>query len=920
MAENTRRLWCTVSLLWSSLCLAQEQKSSVAFEAAAEVKAWTLAGGAALDAERGRTGGSLKLPPGSSAVWKLRAEDGAGTVTIWVYDDGTAPKEAKKRRAGPRWGIISAGGRALVSGHLYAPYIQGDTTYALGEYTPANKKEQPYHKVYYLGIRRKTGWRPWTFAFDPDKGLTVLCDGKDVNGRRKRFDWNQTKVPGFTGLVFYGDQAGADAQTVWIDDVEVQLAGAMKARPVVPPPPPPPPPVVPDKDPAVEGTTVTKLLESVRDVHPRVLFGPDEIEDLRTFYKSPKAKKFREALLAYLPSCNAPQEPKFLRDATDGQRHGYWRMPTVGLHYVLTGDRQSFQKAVGYLKLLLSLPNWETGGELDSGMSAGNIMVGAGLCFDWLYNELDPEFREQFRRKLRYHARAMYHGGHLMKNKGTHYWQNDPANNHRWHRNAGMVLCALAAADGSAEEQWLLSRVRAEMDYVAKWLPEDGTCHEGPGYLVFGTSHLTLAVQAMDRCFGTKYLEQPYFKNTPAFLIHCLQPGLTNIFPFGDAGGGIGNYAAFLYKGASVAQDRDLHAALEAIRAIKGESFEMFSWFALLWYDPDLEGGSLDSLPRAAFFDDLGLLTLRDGWAADRVGAMFKCGPFGGYRLNEFRNEGARPRYINVAHDDPDANSFILRTGGELVAETSRYSKHKKSANHNTILINGIGQTVPGRKEGSVWSQPGGPDMSKMAVVTIRKDAGDIVAIEGEAAGAYPALRGKRPALKRFRRIFVWVKGAYVLALDDVRAPVPVEIDWRMQGGKLTATDADNGRYQLAKSKATCDFQLVSDHTFEAQIVESSADNRGKSLGWQQLQARTKAQTVRYASVYDPWHLGGLTVALNPTGPDAATVTVKGPDFEDTWTWQAGASPFEPSTLESTRGDFRMTPLKDSRKPLEADE
>lgn len=470
MRTNMKKPWWAAALLWSGWCVAQEQELSVAFEAQAEVRAWTLAGGAALDAERGRSGGSLELPPGSSAVWNLRAEDGAGTVTTWVYDDGTPPKQAKKRRAGPRWGIISAAGRALVSGHLYAPYIAGGTTYSLGEYSPAKRTEQPYHRVYYLGIRRKTGWRPWTFAFDPDQGLTVLCDGKDVNARRKRFDW--------------------------------------------------------------------------------------------------------------------------------------------------------------------------------------------------LYNDLDPDFREQFRPKIRYHARAMYHGGYLAKNPGIHYWQSDPANNHRWRRNAGLVLCALAAADGSAEEQWLLSRVRAEMDYVTKWLPEDGTCHEGPGYLVFGTSHLTVAVQAMNRCFGTKYLEQPYFKNTPAFVIHCLQPGLTQVFPFGDAGGGIGNYAAFLYKGASLAQDKDLHAGLEAIRAIRGESFEMFSRFALLWYDPELEGGSLDQLPQAAFFEDLGLLTGRDGWAANNVGAMFKCGPFRGYRLNAFRNEGPKPRYINVAHDDPDANSFIIHSRG----------------------------------------------------------------------------------------------------------------------------------------------------------------------------------------------------------------------------------------------------------------
>ena len=56
---------------------------------------------------------------------------------------------------------------------------------------------------------------------------------------------------------------------------------------------------------------------------------------------------------------------------------------------------------------------------------------------------------------------------------------------------------------------------------------------------------------------------------------------------------------------------------------------------------------------------------------------MFKCGPMGGYKSNAWRpthmdGQGNLP-YLNVAHDHPDANSFIVLGDGEYLAETDRY-------------------------------------------------------------------------------------------------------------------------------------------------------------------------------------------------------------------------------------------------------
>ncbi len=245
---------------------------------------------------------------------------------------------------------------------------------------------------------------------------------------------------------------------------------------------------------------------------------------------------------------------------------------------------------------------------------------------------------------------------------------------------------------------------------------------------------------------------------------------------------------------------------------------------------------------------------------------------------------------------------------GQYVAETDRYSEQpgKVSSSCNTILVNGIGQVPKGRNEGDEWLQPSPEDKSATGRIVAWKELGDVVVAEGEASGSYcdytvPKTKKERPALDRYRRTIIWVKGSYVLILDDIRAPKPVEITWLVQGPKLSAVDAAHGRYLLANAKAECAFQLVADAPFTAAIGVSTANDHSKLLGWQQLQASATLPMIRFASVYDPWHRQDLKVVMTPTDREHATVTVTAAGISDTWHWQAGADRFESGILHGKR-------------------
>ena len=889
-------------IVFVSVGLVNSETASTTFNSPVLLKKWTLTGEVRIDVRRNHAGkgkdaviededdllladgnGSLRLDPGSSALWELRDSDGSGKVEMWIHDDLTAHAEPLAYNVGPRWGLLQTDGRVLVMGMLYARYLSGHRTYASSDKGPEDKT---WFNVQYSGTRRKMGWHRWTFDFDPDKGLHIFLDDKEV-----RFNWDLSKMRGFCGVALFGDTAEEEQQTVWVDDVTVELGGEMKAKPT---PPPPPPPVVPEKDPEVAEPIA--LREEVAGKHPRLLFTAEELATIRARAKG-VCRNFVEGMEGYLPSCNPPEHSDYLGDATDAQRQGFWRAPTAGLHYLVTGDKASLAKAKGFLAKFTEDEHWETGGEQDSGMGAGNIMVGAALLYDWLYHDLDEDFRERARRKLLLQARRMFHRGHLKKAKGIHYWQQDPQNNHRMHRDAGLALCVLAAASGAPEEQWILKKTHDELKFMHDWLAEDGSFHESSSYMAFGVQYAVLAFDAADRCLGTDLLGHDFFKNNPLFRVHLLTPGLKSLFPFGDAGG-MGYYNNYLFKCTARHQTRDLQAAVWEAYEVDRKSYH-YDWFSLIWYDPTLEAGSLENLPKTGFFPDIGLGVVRDGWEEKDTALLFKCGPYGGHTLNKYRNE-RNFHYINVAHNHPDANSFQLFTRGHQIATDDHYPNVKITRAHNTILVDGKGQ----KGGGQGWTQPlGRSDMTKLANVITWKEAGKVIVMEGEAGGLYDAL-------ERFRRLIVWVEGDYILLMDDIIAEREVEMTWLLHSPDIQTLDESKRLYAMKQDTATCPFRFLSDdEAFEPVelsilVLDDATDNKGKpKQRGKQIQVSATRSDWAPVVLFAPWQRKGLEAKVQFEDGPPFKVTVTADGLRDTWLWEPSDDEASPAQLRGERED-----------------
>ncbi len=371
-----------------------------------------------------------------------------------------------------------------------------------------------------------------------------------------------------------------------------------------------------------------------------------------------------------------------------------------------------------------------------------------------------------------------------------------------------------------------------------------------------------------------------------------------------------------------------------------------YPWSLLAFYDPTVPAGDYKAVPTYRLFPDLGAATMRDSWEDNAVALAFKCGPYGGRKLNAYRqtvlDDKGQPHYINVAHDDPDANSFSLATAGGFLFHPGLYSLHKVTSSQNSITIDGKGQV----NEGDDFTQPvDGVDMRTLAYLTGWKvgDQGRIV-IEGEAgpsyigmnaqqlrdwrkldppapgatAGAAAASPAPRPfpdaVLQRYRRTVAYLPGDYILILDDIRARGPHEIMWRGTVDKGQFDDPAQGRcHSYTKAGQRVDFQMLANKDFDGAINFLLLDGRFGSLLEQQFQFSLKTDAVKFACLLDPWKKGA-TMALSESG-DTVTLKIHGTGLDDTWTWQGAPDATTASSLQASRAGSPLITLTPQDKP-----
>lgn len=713
--------------------------------------------------------------------------------------------------------------------------------------------------------------------------------------------------------------------------------------------PPEPPPLAPDKvaanlakipptDP--DTPNAPQLVDAVKGVHPRLLFTQQDIDALKAKIASdPILQKAYEgnkqwANISLVPS--GPRPP-IVADDTSALVKSYSQAPSMAYAYALDKDPAIKKKIVDTLTEMLSVEHWSDGAELDSNMGDACNMFMVALLYDAVYNDLDPDLRAKLAQKIFLQARRLYYLGHkqlcLMPIK---YWQQDPQPNHRWYRDMGLAACVLVTADEKdIKPDYLMQGLKDEMDTVMKWYPPDGDCHEGAGYQSFGYTAIAAACEMMDRNLGTNYVKDSGLKNAWAQQIYFWVPGRLSDISWGDdqnsPGVTFGHNDASFFLGPHLSGDKDAQAALlmrmdRAMVPQPGKNPPILPWTMLAFYDPSVPKGDYKTLTPYKLLPDIGAASMRDSWEDDAVVFTFKCGPMGGYKLNEYRNttpndNGTLPHGINVAHDDSDANDFALAVGNGFAFHPGVYSNAESkdsrfTRDHSTLTVDGKGQIG----EGFGYGQPiGTSDMTQFSYLTGWKanDKGQVI-IEGEAGPAYrgqtgPDLKAANnkladPVLKTYRRTAIWMPKDYILLLDNIVGNGAHDITWHGTTMKAAVTGT-NGTVST-ETGTPVGFQILSNKDIKGTTQDIVLDGRWGKVPVQQLQFDANTDAIKFVTVLDPWNTKPEVKMTESNG--VVTLTVHTAKSDDTWTWKEAKDLTTPSQIDGSRSGAPLISLTEA--------
>ncbi len=211
------------------------------------------------------------------------------------------------------------------------------------------------------------------------------------------------------------------------------------------------------------------------------------------------------------------------------------------------------------------------------------------------------------------------------------------------------------------------------------------------------------------------------------------------------------------------------------------------SVFDLLWYD-NVNRANTNTLGLEHHFVDTGLFVKRDSWNEDSSYFTFKSGIPGGYWINVKRD--SEPELIfSSAHDHPDENSFIYYAGGEVLLKDQGYTWLKKTANHNTIVVNNLGQLG----EGSQWNifssvvrQDRNISSENKGKLEIIESNQNYTIVRGDASKMYPVEAG----LNKYNRTILYTEDFFVV-LDRVELANSGNVDWFFHSdGEINSEEA----------------------------------------------------------------------------------------------------------------------------------
>lgn len=478
--------------------------------------------------------------------------------------------------------------------------------------------------------------------------------------------------------------------------------------------------------------------------HPRLHFTPATLGDLR-------------GKLSHDPWARHLTRVRQLSDTG--------RLPDAALIYRLTGETPYLEIARRQIDQLLTSTAWPKRCPED-GFVWNDMLYSLAIGHDWLYDELEPAYRTQVRDFLHEQARKLFvaMAQHSLYPAGlyTHNYMPYLCTN---------LLAAAGTLFGEVEGigSWLRYVMEKTRVFLAALGP-DGASQEG---LSYGGCYIGDCVRLLDlvrSLLGWDFFAgNAFLAQAPNFFLYSML-GHQDIQPrnvylsFADSVRYNWHGPDATLRKLAVEYHNPIARWAADIQESTGASKEGPLFLNLAWEDPSQKAQAPAALPTLHHFADKDQVFMRSDWNGHEAVFGFHCGPHAGHHaLRDY------PQCIGGGHMAPNAGSFLLFAHGDWLISDGWYSQ-KFTEYHNTVLVNGIGQTGGG----GTWFECRDLRREKRGPSILRADhsaAYDYVI--GQVAPAYePAAQ-----LTRFLRHILYLRPDCWILVDELATAGPATFD-----------------------------------------------------------------------------------------------------------------------------------------------
>jgi hypothetical protein len=519
----------------------------------------------------------------------------------------------------------------------------------------------------------------------------------------------------------------------------------------------------------------------------------------------------------------------------------------IAAAYRLTEDKKYLNRLIEWIPVLedYNPPEIDNLGS-NVGLTAGHILLSFAITYDILAGYADERVTRAVRSALIRQGQQTFHDMSQLRN--IPYEQN-----HLIIPVAGLGVAALALIDeGEEYKHWGIFADNVMSRSLAS-IANDGWFFEGISYWDYTMQFVSAYAAAMQRLIGKNLFLTPPFQKLPEYVSHMTLPKRNFVFDFADWGPRVEPDGIHFQPG----YDKPWHSTYSTIRPfflyltwregghhpllarylsqlMQGDRYSrmLSNIDCVFWMMLGL-GNQLQTLdttgdnrfPPYHYFDDMEVVHWRSNWHdPDATAIAFKSGPPAGHSFLSHleRHPDSKP---SLGHAHPDAGSFILYSRGAFLANDTGYTGKKETADHNSLLIDGFGQSQGGTAWSTFNDRPYADyDAIRLNHVILNPK---VAAAQARFDAAYP------PAMKmrKVQRDWILVDGRFMVIADELISEVPRRYSWRIHMDHQPVARKDHG-YTMVNGQAKLSiFPLVGAASAQVNptVVETELFNHKRS-------------------------------------------------------------------------------------------